>query len=205
MDEMYRLSQAAKLLGIHPATLRRWAEEGRIRCVRLGKERRFPASEIRRLRGEQNEDACILYGRVSSHGQKDDLKRQMDTLRDWARDHCPDAEIIELQDVGSGLNARRKGLGRLFTIVQQRRVRMVVITFKDRLSRFGFEYIQAMCESYGVEITVLNDDEDKTAEQELVDDLIAIVTSFAGRLYGMRSAKARGLVQCVENATKASA
>ena len=82
MDEMYRLSQAAKFLGIHPITLRRWADEGRIRCVRLGKERRFPASEIRRLRGEQNEDACILYGRVSGHGQKDDLERRVGAAKE---------------------------------------------------------------------------------------------------------------------------
>jgi len=204
MDEMYRTGQAARLLGVHPHTLRRWSDEGRIHCVQLGKERRFPASEIRRLRGEQNENSCILYGRVSGHSQKDDLKRQMETLRAWAQDNCPDAQITEINDIGSGLNARRKGLQHMFTLVQQRQVRMVVVTFKDRLTRLGFEYIQAMCESYGVDVVVLNGDEDKTPEQELVDDLIAIVTSFAGRLYGMRSAKARELVQCVEDVTKAS-
>jgi len=204
MDEMYRLSQAARLLGIHPHTLRRWSDEGRIRCVRLGKERRFPASEIRRLRGEQNENSLILYGRVSGHGQKDDLERQMETLRAWAQENCPDRKVVEIKDIGSGLNARRKGLQRLFTLVQQRQVRTVVITFKDRLTRFGFEYIQAMCASYGVDVIVLFDEKEATPEQELVDDLIAIVTSFAGRLYGMRSAKARELVECVEKATKPS-
>lgn len=141
---------------------------------------------------------------MSGHGQKDDLEQEMETLRAWAQENCPDRKVVEIKDIGSGLNARRKGLQRLFTLVQQRQVRTVVITKKDRLTRFGFEYIQAMCASYGVDVIVLFDEKEATPEQELVDDLVAIVTSFAGRLYGMRSRKARELVECKENPTKPS-
>ena len=207
MDAMYRLTQTARLLGFHPNTIRSWADEGRIQCVRLGErqERRFPASEIRRLRGEQNENSCILYARVSGHRQRDELARQMETLRAWGLEHQNAVKIVELEDVGSGLNAQRKGLQRLFTLVQQRQVRTVVVTSKDRLTRFGLEYIETLCNSYGVEIVALHDDKDQSPERELVDDFTAIVTSFARRLYGKRSAKAQELVGCVERVTKVAA
>src|SRR5688572_24799277 len=134
MDELYRLSDAAVLLGVHPATLRKWSDEGRIQAVRLGArdERRFPASEIRRLRGEQNQDKTLLYGRVSAHGQKDDLARQLTTLHTWATEHYPQSEIVEIKDVGSGLNTGRKGLARLLSLVQQRQARRVVVTDEER-------------------------------------------------------------------------
>lgn len=203
MDQMYRLAEAAAFLGVHPVTLRKWSDEGRIQSVRLGKERRFAASEIRRLRGEQNQDATVLYGRVSGHGQKEDLQRQLEVLRQWSTEQYPSSELIEIKDVGSGLNPKRKGLAKLLTLVQQRQVRRIVLTYQERLARFGFEYLEFLCHSYGVEIVVLNKQEEASPEQELLEDMLAIVTSFAGRLYGLRSGKTRELVECVKTATRA--
>jgi putative resolvase len=142
-----------------------------------------------------------LYGRVSGHGQKEDLARQLTTLHTWAKEHHPQSEIIEIKEVGSGLNTGRKGLARLLSLVQQRQARQVVVTYKERLTRFGFEYIEMFCNSYGVEIVILNQQEETTPEQELVDDLIALVTSFAGRLYGLRSGKVNEVVQCLKKVT----
>jgi putative resolvase len=205
MDQMYRLAEAAAFLGVHPVTLRKWSDEGRIQSVRLGKERRFAAGEIRRLRGEQNEDVALLYGRVSGPGQKEDLQRQLDVLRQWSTEQYPSSKLLEIKDVGSGLNPNRKGLAKLLTLVQQRQVRRIVLTYQERLARFGFEYLAFLCHSYGVEIVVLNQQEEVSPEQELVEDMLAIVTSLAGRLYGLRSGKTSELVECVKTATSVKA
>ena len=78
----------------------------------------------------------------------------------------------------------------------------MIITYRDRLTRFGFRYLEQYFSSHGVEIEVIFDDESKTPEKELVEDLLSIVTSFAGKLYGMRSHKKKRLVEAVKNALR---
>jgi excisionase family DNA binding protein len=198
-EKLYRMAEAARLLDVHPNTIRRWEAAGQLRCEWTpgGKERRVPASEIRRLMGiSGNVDAVALYGRVSGHGQKDDLTRQIATLEAAFSDKF--TGTYTFTDIGSGLNARRKGLWQMLELVRTRRIGAVALTYKDRLTRFGFEYLEVLLEAYGVEILVLYPDDDQTPEQELVGDMLALVTSFAERLYGRRSDKVKEITKCLK-------
>ena len=105
---------------------------------------------------------------------------------------------MTLTDIGSGLNTQRKGLQRLLALVQDYQVAEVVVTFSDRLTRFGLSYLQTLFSGHGVMLTVLHPDEEKTPEQELTEDLLAIIASFAGRLYGLRSRKQKALLDCAK-------
>lgn len=209
MDRLYTLNEAARLLGISPSTIRLWERKHRIRCVRTaGGRRRVPESEIRRLRGENavppKPRVVALYARVSSHDQraKGDLNRQVERLREGATALGLPEPTHEITDVASGLSDKRKGLLRLMELAAQGAVTDVVITYKDRLTRFGFGYLRRYFESHGATIHFVDGVEDrKSLQEELVDDLLAVVTSFAGKLYGLRSHKnARKLVQTVKEA-----
>lgn len=184
-----RVGVAARKLGLHPLTIRRWIKQGKIHALRVGNEARIPASEIARLLGKPRRSIVVLYGRVSGHDQQEDLRSQMGALGAWAKLERPEQEIVELSDIGSGLKADRKNLRRMLSMIQSGQVAEVVVTYADRLTRFGLEYLTMFFAGYEVRFTVLHPHEGKTPEQELTDDLIAILTSFSGRLYGMRSHK----------------
>jgi predicted site-specific integrase-resolvase len=126
----------------------------------------------------------------------------MEALQLWAQKERSGRETISISDIGSGLNAERKGLQRLLQLAQDRRIVEVVVTYQDRLTRFGFEYLQAFFMTCGVRLTVLDANEETTPEKELTDDLIAIISSFSGRLYGLGSHKQKELVQCARQALK---
>ena len=131
----------------------------------------------------------ICYARVSSDHQKEDLGRQIKLLQD----SYPESEIIK--DIGSGLNFKRKGLEALLEQISSKNVRQVVVTFKDRMCRFGFELIEWIFKKYNVEFVVLNKlsniKEDIFGTSELAEDLIAITTIFVARNNGKRSAMFR--------------
>jgi len=130
----------------------------------------------------------IIYARVSTNLQKErgDLQRQIDLLEKFVLYHDPlNVEVI--QDVGSGLNDNRKGIISLLTQVQQDKVRRIIILHKDRLTRFGFNYIKNVCDIHKTEIVVASDETiDKSISEELAEDIISIIHSFSGKLYGMR-------------------
>ena len=194
--KLLRVGVAAYELGLHPFTVRRWIKLGKIQAVRIGQEARIPRSEIERLRGSTNERLLVLYGRVSGQGQKDDLDTQVERLQVWAKAEQPGRKTPVLSDIGSGLPATRKQLSRLLKLVCEDRVGEVAVTYGDRLTRFGQAYLETLFDSFGLTLTILSPDEEKTAEQELTGDLLAIIASFSGRLYGMRSHKQKELLQC---------
>lgn len=145
-----------------------------------------------------------LYSRVSSHEQKDngDLARQLDRLRDYAHNNEWSVETI-YTDVGSGLNEDRRGLNQLLDDVQDSDYGRILITYEDRFTRFGFSYLERLLDHHDVTITVIEDETDKTAQEELVNDLIKLVASFSDKLYGMRSNKKRRVVSAVETEVNA--
>lgn len=97
---------------------------------------------------------------------------------------------LVLKEVGSGLNDKRKKLLELIALVVNNRVNRVFVTYRDRLTRFGFNYLETVFNAYGVEIvTVKQDSEKRSVEQELVDDMMALIVSFSGKLYGLRGKK----------------
>src|SRR5260370_16734562 len=109
---------------------------------------------------------------------------------------------MTLTDMGSGLNTERKSLQRLLALVQDYQVAEVVVTCSDRLTRFGLSYLQTLFAGYGVTLTILHPDEEQTPDQELTEDLLAVIASFAGRLYGRRSRKQQALVKCSRHLLK---
>ncbi|GBF09805.1 site-specific integrase-resolvase [Aeropyrum pernix] len=157
----------------------------------------IPQSEIEGIisgKAEVKEVRAIIYARVSSSDQKSELERQIQYLAQYCL--AKGYKVIDvLSDVASGLKANRTGLLKLFNYIVNRQVDVVVVTYKDRLTRFGFEYLEYFFKQFGVRIEVVDGEEPKDVYQELVEDLIAIVTSFAGKLYGMRSHKKKQLVQ----------
>lgn len=203
-ERLLTLREACKILGIHPNTLRRWEKEGKIRVVRTPKgRRRIPESEVKRLMGvgeeKEGKKKAAVYARVSSHDQKEDLERQKERLIAYAVEKGYEV-IAAITDIASGLNENRKGLRRLFRLAEKNEVDIVVVSYRDRLTRFGFKYLESYFKSHGVEIEVVNGDINRDAKDELVEDLISLVTSFAGRLYGMRSKKRKEVVNCVRKA-----
>ncbi|KUH33779.1 hypothetical protein APY94_04450 [Thermococcus celericrescens] len=196
--KLYRTGKASELLGISKPTLLRKIKAGEIKAYKIGKEYRIPESEIKRLLEGKIPDKVVIYARVSSRDQKEDLERQVEYLKSYCS--AKGYQVAKtITDISSGLNENRKGLKQLFKLVESGEVTKVVITCKDRLTRFGFGYLEQYFNSHGVEIEVIFDDEEKTPEKELVEDLLAIVTSFAGKLYGMRSHKKKRLVEAVKN------
>lgn len=196
--KLLRVSKAAHELGLHPFTVRKWIKQGKIHAVWVGQEARVPRSEIERLVGKSDGRVLVLYGRVSGQGQKEDLETQVARLQAWARAERPGARTVILSDIGSGLKASRKQLQRLLKLVVEDQVAEIALTSADRLTRFGQEYLQVLFDSFGVTFTVLEPGEDQTPEQELTDDLLALIASFSGRLYGMRSHKQKELLKCAE-------
>ncbi len=196
--KLLRLSAVAHELGLHPITVRRWIKAGRIQVVPMGREVRIPRTEVERLVGKVDGRLLVLYGRVSGHGQKDDLDIQLQRLQAWAETFRKGVETLVLSDIGSGLKASRRQLQRLLKLVCEDKVGEVAITHENRLTRFGQEYLETLFSSFGVTLTVLEPGEEKTPEQELTDDLLALIASFSGRLYGMRSHKQKELLQCAQ-------
>jgi len=194
---LLRPKEVCQRLGISYSTLSRWVREGRIRAIRTaGGVFRIPESEVRRIAEGlpiSKEIRAIIYTRVSSSDQKSDLERQIQYLTQYCS--SKGYRVVDmLSDVASGLKTDRKGLLKLFDYVVNRQVDVVVVTYRDRLARFGFEYLEYFFKQFGVRVEVAFGEEPKDAYQELVEDLIEIVTSFAGKLYGLRSHKKKRLV-----------
>jgi excisionase family DNA binding protein len=196
--KLLRVSKAAHELGLHPLTVRKWIKAGKIHALRVGNEARVPRSEIERLAGKTEGRLLVLYGRVSGQGEIADLETQLARLSAWAEQERAGKPTLVLSDIGSGLKATRRQLQRLLRLVREDQVAEIVVTFPDRLTRFGQEYLDVLFDSFGVTLTVLEPSEDKTAEQELTDDMIALLASFSGRLYGLRSHKQQELLKCAQ-------
>ena len=201
MDKLLSISKTAKMLGVSDETLRNWHRDGKLVPVKTkGGHRRYLESDILALLGiktvpQEIKDACAnkvaIYGRVSSHDQKQkgDLDRQCQRLSEYcAKKHYTVEHIIK--DVGSGLSDSRVGLNRLFDLVISQQIRKVIIENNDRLTRFQFNVLVRFFDSYGIIIECVEKG-DKTDEQDLVDDIMMLMASFSGKLYGRRSAKRR--------------
>jgi len=165
---------ASNKLGVHPNTLRKWEEEGHIKAIRTpGGKRMYDLSSF-------NQGASrIIYARVSSSGQKEELQNQIKYLRD----RYPEYELI--QDIGSGLNFKRKGFNSILERIMSGDVSEVVVAHKDRLCRFGFDLLSSVAEKFNTKLVVLSESS-LSPQEELVKDLISIIHVFSCRIYGLR-------------------
>ena len=131
----------------------------------------------------------FLYARVSSKKQSDDLSRQVEFLREWAGDKV--SEYVITEDIGSGINFKRKGLNVILDRCLQGVIGEVVVAHKDRLSRFAFDLIETIIKKAGGSITIINDSGNTSSEQELAEDLLSIVHIYSCRQMGKRSYSGR--------------
>jgi putative resolvase len=197
------IGKAAEELGVSQETLRRWESSGKINVERTPKgHRRYDLAKLRGIipRNTTSQRRTIGYARVSSHDQKTDLVRQVSVLESFCTTHGWSYEIF--QDLGSGLNYSKKGLKKLIKELCSGAVGRLVITHKDRLLRFGSELIFSLCEQFGTEVVIINASVESNFEDDLVQDVLEIITVFSARLYGSRSRKNKQLLDALKDAAQ---
>lgn len=198
--QSYKVNEVAEILGVTTKTIRNYDERGILKAERtVGNHRVIMRDELIRFLNEKGMlldntmkgRRDIVYARVSSHDQKQhgDLDRQALFLVE----HVPDMQNpLVLKEVGSGLNDKRKKLQQVLTMVSKGEVRNVYVTYKDRLTRFGFYYLETMFNACGTNIVIVKDEnEEKSVQEDLVEDMMSLIASFSGKLYGMRSRKSK--------------
>lgn len=186
LDDLLQIGDAATLKGVSINTLRRWELEGKLIPVRTeGGHRRYRVSDLLRVENKELRHT-VVYGRVSTPDKREDLARQIGVLELYCQERGWE-KIHTIKDVGSGLNYKKRGLLKLIDLLQRNEVERLIITDKDRLLRFGSELIFALCENNGTEVIILNRPVQLEPEQELVEDVLAVITVMSARLYGRRS------------------
>lgn len=197
---MITISEASKILGVTPKTLRLWEKQGKISSFKTdGGHRRY---DLTNLNGnsDNKDKITIAYARVSSAGQKSDLKRQQELLESYCAAKGFTFELIS--DIGSGLNYKKKGLKDLIKLILSNKISRLVLTNKDRLLRFGSELIFSLCENFNIEVIVINQSAENTYEEDLTQDMLEIITVFSARLYGSRSHKNKHILQQLQEVAK---
>lgn len=171
--------ETQKRYGYHPKTLANWADAGKIRFTRSpGGHRRYAVDSLEDIANSRDKDV-VCYVRVSTRSQKDDLQSQLD----YVSSRFPKSECIS--DYGSGLNFKRRKFLKLMERVSRREVSIIVVAHKDRLCRFGFDFVEWFCNLNGCDIKVLNNTY-KPPHQELMEDFMAIMHCFSSKLYFLR-------------------
>ena len=181
------------MLGISKWAMRRYSNELLNVLYTQGGHRRYRLSDIEKLQGKEyatNKHKTAVYIRVSSQDQK--TKGDLDRQKARVLEHCIknnyDVSHI-LDEVGSGLNDKREKFHKLLELVTLKQITKVVVEHKDRLTRFNFEILKILFKGHGVEIEVMEVELNKTFEEELVSDMVSLMSSFSARLYGKRSNK----------------
>lgn len=187
----YRPHEFAKLIGKSTSTLRRWDKENKLVPKRgVGNQRYYTEQDLQKalnLDSIIQQGKTIVYCRVSSVGQKNDLASQVAAMEGF----CLGAGVSVdewLQEIGGGMNFKRRVFLNLMKSIRLGEVSNVIIAHKDRLARFGFDFIEEFASWYGCKITVANQ-ESLSPEQEMMEDLMAIIHTFSCRLYGLRNYK----------------
>ena len=188
MEHTYSPQDFGKLIGRTTNTLQKWDRKGILQAHRSPTNRRYYThDQYLQYRGlvAQEQSLTIVYTRVSGVAQKPDLANQVNALETYCKQHSLTVDEW-MSDIGSGLNYKRKQFNRLMELIELGQVRRLIIAHRDRLVRFGYDYFEAFCERHHTELVVING-EAMSPEQELVRDLLAIVTVFSARLHGLRS------------------
>jgi putative resolvase len=192
--------EASKLIGIHQRTLYQWEEKGLIETIRTpGNKRLYNIEKFlkeKECKGdykcledlneldEKEEKLNISYVRVSSMGQKEDLERQKKLIRDQYPNH------IMIEDIGSGINLTKRGISKIINLAIEGKINEVVVAYKDRLARFGYELIEKMIKDYSNgKIIIINKRDDMEPEDELLKDMLEIMNVFVAKMNGLRKYK----------------
>lgn len=189
MEHTYSPKKFGQLIGRTTNTLQRWDRSGILKAHRSLTGRRYYLHEqyLEVVGRKPNDRKIISYCRVSSSGEKKDLISQRAAVESFCLSSGR-AVDEKLEDIGSGLNYKRKNFVKLMEMVEQGEVAEIIIAHKDRLIRFGFEWFEKFCKDHGVKIIVMNS-EALSPEAEMTKDLLSIIHCFSSRLYGLRKYK----------------
>lgn len=194
--------ETSKLLGVHQRTLYQWEEKGWIETIRTeGNKRLYNIEKYLKEKECKNDGMCIknleeldkkegklniCYVRVSSLGQKEDLERQKKLIKEKYPNH------LMIQDIGSGINLNKKGIQKIIDLGIEGRINELVVAYKDRLARYGYELIERIIEKYSKgKIIIINRKDDLEPEEELAFDVSQIMNVFVAKMNGLRKYKKR--------------
>ena len=192
----YSAKTVSQMLGVSAQTLRNWDKEGKLKpsYVKSNGYRYYSEDLILSYTQERKTKKnlnVIGYARVSSKKQSDDLERQVNNINQYLKSTYDSFDIIT--DIGSGINYKKPGLMKLIEKINKKEVDLIVVLYKDRLVRFGFELIEYFAALNNVKIEVL-DKVDKNQDEELVEDLVQIITVFSCKIQGKRKGKTRQML-----------
>ncbi|SUY30478.1 IS607 family transposase [Clostridium perfringens] len=191
MSKHYKPKEFAELLNVSVITLQRWDNDGKLKAFRTPTNRRYYTYEqyleYIGINKETDSRKIVIYTRVSTSNQKDDLKNQVEFLRQYANAKGIIVDEI-IEDYGSGLNYNRKKWNKLIDSCMTNEISTIIITHKDRFIRFGYDWFESFLAKFNVKIIVVNN-ESLSPQKELVQDIISILDTFSCRIYGLRKYK----------------
>ncbi len=200
--ELLSAGEAARALGVSVKTIQRWDKAGLLPVIRTAtNQRRIPVETVHHLlKGQGKALRCAIYARVGSRKQEHEghLTRQVERLQEVARERGYQVVAL-IAEQASSLNEKRRGMKRLLHLIDQQEIDVVLIEYPDRLVRFGFGYLEETFRWKQVRLEVGEPPQVQTPTEELVADLLSIVTVFSARFYGSRAKKIRS---CMSNARK---
>ncbi len=190
-DNIMKPKEFAKLVGVTTTTLRNWDRSGKLVPKRtLSNQRYYDEDDYNKVFGinsSKQDRKNYIYARVSTRNQKDDLKNQVDFIREFTNSKGVIVEKV-LTDIGSGLNYKRTNWNKLLDLVMADKVDNIYISYKDRFVRFGFDWFESLCTKHHTKIIIINNEE-TSPEKEIISDLISIIHLFSCRIYGLRKYK----------------
>ena len=187
----YKPKEFAELLNVTVKTLQRWDREKTLVANRTPTNRRYYTYDqylqFKGIGRDADSRKIVIYTRVSTRNQADDLENQVDFLQNYVNAKGLIVDEV-IRDYGSGLNYNRKKWNQLLGEVMENKVKMIFVSHKDRFVRFGFDWFEKLCNKFNVEIVVVKNDK-LSPHEELVQDIVSILNVFSCRLYGLRKYK----------------
>ena len=194
--EYYKTGELARMIGKQTRTVQSYCIRGNINSIIIPSGKRIISRNevIKYLRSsnllyEDDNRIDLIYARVSTNEQKNrgDLDRQIEYItREIITKNPKNLKIFS--EVGSGLNDARRELKKILDMVMDDKIDRIFVLYKDRLTRFGFNYLEQICNKFGTKIIIVSEEiQEKSIQEELAEDIISIIHSFSGKLYGMRN------------------
>ena len=204
MINTYKPNEFATMVGVSVKTLQRWDNEDILKAFRTPSNRRYYTNQqymeyIGKTISDKDTRKTIIYTRVSSSNQKDDLKNQVDFLKQYANAKGIIVDEV-FEDISSGLNYNRKKWNKLLEDCILGLIKIIIISHKDRFIRFGFDWFERFLKSNGVELIIVNN-ESMSPQEEMIQDLISIIHVFSCKIYGLRKYKKK-IIEDVEICSK---
>jgi len=194
--QRYSIRKFADLIDVNPQTLRNWDKEGKLKPAYVNPDtgyRYYSEEQLQEQLGKIAEEKIVVgYCRVSSKKQQADLERQVQNMKTYLLAQGKPFKIVT--DIGSGINYNKKGLNEVIDLVMDKKVSKIVVLYKDMLVRFGYELIKNICDKNNVSIEIIDHNE-KSEQEEVVEDLVQIITVFSCKLQGKRSKKTKELIK----------